>query len=519
MADSPIGHARKSESTVAIRVRKVSKTFPGVQALRDVSFELATGEVHGLVGANGAGKSTLIRMLSGASTPDSGDIEVQGSPIFFEDPRAQRKNGIAAIYQELTIIPEMSALSNVFLGAVPHRWLLTDRRRMEKRFGELAAWMGLKISPHAKASTLSVANQQMLEIMRAVQAEQQRHHHGRADRAARPVRALAALRADRAPQGERRLDHLHLARSRRGAAALRPRLGDARRTAHRDAAVIALGQGQPGQVDARRYPDPAGPQARARRRQGSPARRQAFTARQGRRHLVRARRPARCSALPAWSVPAGPEMLRSIAGLEPLAEGRMAIDGQGLPLAAQRPRGDRARHRARAGGSQAPGPRPVALRPFQSHAHRYRPPPRSDRSSRRARGARRRRRSPGSSASIPTGSTPTRSTFPAATSRSSSSASGCTGSRASSSSTSRPAASTSAPSRRSSRPSAASATRAWRSFSVSSDLEEVVEYSDRVLVMARGRQIGLLDGREASVERILNLIFAVENRPATAGAN
>ena len=127
--------------------------------------------MHGLVGANGAGKSTLIRMLSGASTPDSGDIEVQGSPIFFEDPRAQRRNGIAAIYQELTIIPEMSALSNAFLGAVPHRWLFTDRRRMERRFGELAAWMGLKISPHAKASTLSVANQQMLEIMRAVQAD------------------------------------------------------------------------------------------------------------------------------------------------------------------------------------------------------------------------------------------------------------------------------------------------------------------------------------------------------------
>ena len=170
----PQADARRTdemESTIAIRVRNVSKTFPGVQALRAVSFELATGEVHGLVGANGAGKSTLIRMLSGAGTPDTGEIEVRGRPIFFEDPRAQRGNGIAAIYQELTIVPEMTALSNVFLGAVPHRFLFTDRRRMERRFRELADWMGLAIPPHARAGTLSVANQQMLEIMRAVEAE------------------------------------------------------------------------------------------------------------------------------------------------------------------------------------------------------------------------------------------------------------------------------------------------------------------------------------------------------------
>lgn len=166
-----IKRSAESESTIAIRVRNVSKTFPGVQALRSVSFELATGEVHGLVGANGAGKSTLIRMLSGASTPDSGEIEVNGAPMFFDDPRAQRGNGIAAIYQELTIVPEMTALSNVFLGAVPHRWFFADRGRMERRFNELATWMGLKIPPKVKAGTLSVANQQMLEIMRAVQAE------------------------------------------------------------------------------------------------------------------------------------------------------------------------------------------------------------------------------------------------------------------------------------------------------------------------------------------------------------
>ncbi|GGC54197.1 sugar ABC transporter ATP-binding protein [Chelatococcus reniformis] len=163
---------RDLKSTVAIRVRNVSKAFPGVQALRGVNFELFAGEVHGLVGANGAGKSTFIRMLSGASRPDTGDIEVQGSPLFFDNPRQQRSVGIAAIYQELTIIPEMSALSNAFLGAAPSRFFFTDRRRMERRFAELAEWMGLKVAAHAKAGTLSVAQQQMLEIMRAVQADQ-----------------------------------------------------------------------------------------------------------------------------------------------------------------------------------------------------------------------------------------------------------------------------------------------------------------------------------------------------------
>jgi ABC-type sugar transport system ATPase subunit len=168
---TPVGK-RDFNSTVAIRVRNVSKLFPGVQALRGINFELLSGEVHGLVGANGAGKSTFIRMLSGASQPDTGEIEIQGSPLLFDDPRLQRGAGIAAIYQELTIIPEMSVLSNAFLGRVPSRFGITDRKRMLRRFGELSEWMGLNIPPDVNAGTLSVANQQMVEILRAVQTDQ-----------------------------------------------------------------------------------------------------------------------------------------------------------------------------------------------------------------------------------------------------------------------------------------------------------------------------------------------------------
>jgi ABC-type sugar transport system ATPase subunit len=149
----------------AISVRNVSKSFPGVQALQDVSFDLAPGEVHGLVGANGAGKSTLIRILSRAHEADAGQILVGGSPL------AQlRETGIATIYQELTIVPDMSAVSNVFLGAPLRSGPFVARRRMRARFAELAARLGAPFAPDHKAGALSVANQQLIEIMRAVQA-------------------------------------------------------------------------------------------------------------------------------------------------------------------------------------------------------------------------------------------------------------------------------------------------------------------------------------------------------------
>jgi ABC-type sugar transport system ATPase subunit len=169
--DRPYSTTSPHASDLAIRVRQLSKSFPGVRALRSVSFDVRSGEIHGLVGANGAGKSTLIRVLAGATVPDEGDIEVQGKPITISNPRQVRAAGIAAIYQELTIVPEMSAMSNVFLGAVPSSGFFTDRRQMERRFTELAGRMGLSIGAHEKAGGLPVAGQQMIEILRAVHAD------------------------------------------------------------------------------------------------------------------------------------------------------------------------------------------------------------------------------------------------------------------------------------------------------------------------------------------------------------
>lgn len=154
----------------AVRVRGLSKSFPGVHALKAVDFELRVGEVHGLVGQNGAGKSTLIKILTGAYAPDAGTVEIFGRRLG-HGPRAQARAGIAAIYQELTIVPELSAAANMFLGRPLRRGPFLRTRAMERKFAETCRTLGVGIAPGARAGALSVANRQMVEIMRALEAD------------------------------------------------------------------------------------------------------------------------------------------------------------------------------------------------------------------------------------------------------------------------------------------------------------------------------------------------------------
>ncbi len=165
----------ESEATagnvVAVRVRGLTKTFPGVLALDSVDLDIAHGEVHGLVGENGAGKSTLIKHIAGVYAPDSGEIEVMKRRLAHADPRAQQRAGVAVIYQERLIVPELSAAANVFLGG-PKRWgPFISERACRKRFRELAGNLGASIDPQRRAGSLSVANQQLIEIMRALEAD------------------------------------------------------------------------------------------------------------------------------------------------------------------------------------------------------------------------------------------------------------------------------------------------------------------------------------------------------------
>jgi ABC-type sugar transport system ATPase subunit len=155
----------------AIRIRGLTKSFPGVAALRGIDLDVYEGEVHGLVGENGAGKSTLIKHLTGLYVADSGAIQLFGRPLENANARALQRAGVGVIYQERAILPELTAAANVFLGRQKTWGPFIDRRATIGRFRELADRLGVALDPDARGGSLSVAGQQLLEIMRALEAE------------------------------------------------------------------------------------------------------------------------------------------------------------------------------------------------------------------------------------------------------------------------------------------------------------------------------------------------------------
>jgi ABC-type sugar transport system ATPase subunit len=153
-----------------LQTRAVRKSYRGLIAVNSVDFDLAEGEVHGLVGANGAGKSTLMNILTGAVRADSGAILLGGKEIRLNSPRDGIDCGIAYIRQELATVSKMSVLSNVFLGHPFRKAGLLDMRAMERRFKEISDAFELRIPPRTPAGTLSVANRQKVEIIKAMHA-------------------------------------------------------------------------------------------------------------------------------------------------------------------------------------------------------------------------------------------------------------------------------------------------------------------------------------------------------------
>ena len=156
---------------MALRAQGIAKSFPGVVALRGVDFDVCAGEVHGLVGSNGAGKSTLVKIITGAHDADAGSIEVFGLQVRHGDPRARQRAGIAGIYQEQEIVPELSAAANVFLGRPRRRGVFVSGSGTRAAFRQLTERLGLAIDPDVRAASLSVADQRLLEIMRALAAD------------------------------------------------------------------------------------------------------------------------------------------------------------------------------------------------------------------------------------------------------------------------------------------------------------------------------------------------------------
>ena len=148
----------------------VVKSFPGVKALKGVSFDVTAGEVHALLGENGAGKSTLIKIMSGVYAPDAGRLLIDGNPVTLDGPHAARAAGIATIYQELLLFPELSVAENIFMGHAPRtRFGGLDWPAMRARGRKLLASLDITdLDVDQIVGTLSVGNRQRVEILRAL---------------------------------------------------------------------------------------------------------------------------------------------------------------------------------------------------------------------------------------------------------------------------------------------------------------------------------------------------------------
>ncbi len=156
------------DSTALLRMQGISKSFPGVKALESVDFEVGRAEIHAFLGENGAGKSTLLKILSGAQPPDTGTITFDGRQVAFASPQEAQAAGIVTIYQEFTLAPDMTVAENVFIGREPGSRLFISYRKLEEQTAALCRRIGLDRSPTALVRDLSVAEQQMVEIARAL---------------------------------------------------------------------------------------------------------------------------------------------------------------------------------------------------------------------------------------------------------------------------------------------------------------------------------------------------------------
>ena len=157
------------ETPLALRMTGICKAFPGVVALDHVDLDVHCGEVHVLLGENGAGKSTLMKILSGAVSKDAGEIEIGGEPVDISSPRRAQLLGVSTIYQELTLVPGLSAAENIFLGREPQRAPgIVDSRRLREETEQLLRGLGLHVDPDRPVREMGIAQQQMVEVAKAL---------------------------------------------------------------------------------------------------------------------------------------------------------------------------------------------------------------------------------------------------------------------------------------------------------------------------------------------------------------
>lgn len=154
-----------------LELEKIVKTFPGVMALNKVDFQLRKGEIHALMGENGAGKSTFIKIITGVYQPDSGGIKINGEPVKFRTPLEAAARSIAAIYQHSTAYPHLTVIENIFIGHFKKKHGIIDWNSMYKDTCKLLSSLCIDIDPYTEMGNLTVAEQQIVEITKAISAE------------------------------------------------------------------------------------------------------------------------------------------------------------------------------------------------------------------------------------------------------------------------------------------------------------------------------------------------------------
>jgi ABC-type sugar transport system ATPase subunit len=160
--------AEPLSATPALEMRGISKAFFGVPALRNVNLACRSGSVHALVGENGAGKSTLMAILAGTVSADAGDIRLHGRPLVMGDSEAARRNGVSVVFQEFNLIPELTVAANVWLHRELTSWKFLASRKMHRQTRALLQQVGTDLDPATPVNRLSVAQQQLVEVARAL---------------------------------------------------------------------------------------------------------------------------------------------------------------------------------------------------------------------------------------------------------------------------------------------------------------------------------------------------------------
>jgi L-arabinose transport system ATP-binding protein len=161
-------HASEDNGLPYLEFFNIGKTFPGVKALDGISFNCMAGQIHALMGENGAGKSTLLKILSGNYAPSDGEIRIQGKAMSFANTTEALDAGVAIIYQELHLVPEMTVAENIYLGQLPSKHGVVNRKLLNYEAGLQLTHLGLDLDPDTPLKYLSIGQWQMVEIAKAL---------------------------------------------------------------------------------------------------------------------------------------------------------------------------------------------------------------------------------------------------------------------------------------------------------------------------------------------------------------